>query len=100
MAVYSFVKDTPIANKIRPPASSCPKRTHHGSRRTLHGEKRHVMGEPNGRHPESDRPSSLRRASSFIKNTPGQVAAQSPPVNRRIPVARKRLEAIRKIFGV
>jgi len=58
------------------------------------------MGEPNGRHPESDRPSSHRRASSFIKNTPGQVAAPSPAVNRRIPVARKRLEAIRKILGV
>jgi hypothetical protein len=45
-------------------------------------------------------PSSLYRAFIFVKTTPQHVAAPSPPVNHRIPIARNRFENIRKILAV
>jgi hypothetical protein len=46
------------------------------------------------------RQSSLYRAFIFVKTTPQHVAAPSPPVNHRIPIARNRFENIRKILAV
>jgi len=42
----------------------------------------------------------MHAMSVFVKTMPEQVAAAGLPVNRRIPIARNRLEKIRKILGI